>query len=213
MNILNQLIDSLDPTEEPIKSGVSIEADIQNEQAKWQGKKETEMAETLSQYWDLVGVSNWTPSGLPWSAAWVSWMMRDHGLNPQAAHWRYVDDTIKGKNSGWKAYAFLHHPNIEISEGDIVVRPRGSGAPQSAEFYQTHGDIVASVSPSRAITYGGNLSDTMSKSGELKLENGKLTDPGQYLVILKKKKKLIPTAIPLVLIFVVAGGLLWSLKK
>ena len=214
-NILDKLGNQLDPRDPVVNSGVAIEARILAEQDKWNGRKETDssMYETLKQYWDHVGVSSWTPSSLPWSAAWVSYMLREH-IQPQAAHWRYVDDTIAGRNPGWRAYRIADHPNIEINEGDIVVRKRGSGTADSAEFYQTHGDIVATVTPTRAITYGGNLSDSMAKSGELKLEDGRLIDAKTYVIVLKKeKKRLFTIGIPLLLVIAAAGGLFWWVKK
>ena len=68
-----------------------------------------------------------------------------------------------------------------IQPGDILVKERSGGK------YNTHGDVVASVSGNKAALVGGNVSNTAKVVGTVQLNNdGTIREAGKYQVLLKK---------------------------
>ena len=164
------------------------------------------------EYWQTAGLTDWTPTGTPWSAAWVSHMLRGSGFAPSAAHWRYTESVISGESPGWTAYSIPNNiGGVRVEPGDVLIKPRDSGAVGSPEYYRTHGDIVYTVGDGKAVLVGGNLSDRVQVSASLPVDDGGyLTSEGDYLVILKKKAADWPK-------WLAAGGLLgvgiWMLRN
>jgi len=204
-NIIEELAVGL-PSDVPPSGGITgVNARAKAELFKWGGRTERnpDIQPYLASYWETVGLDDWEPS-IPWSAAFVSYLMRPYGLPSEAAHWRYTQAVVDGKVPGWKAYAIVQP--VKLAPGDILVRPRGVGVPEDDEYWWSHGDVVYQADRSGARWIGGNLSDRL-KSGELATSDGKADLRGLYSILLRREKKNVAA--------VVIGGaaLLWLIAR
>lgn len=136
----------------------------------------------LKKYWDNTSIGSWTATGTPWSAAFISYIVKGEDFKGQASHYQYVKDVIDGKNPGWEAFSIPKNKNkIKVQVGDILVKPRSGGK------YSSHGDIVGGIKLGKAALYGGNLSNTAKRSAVIDLNpNGTIKDAKGYLILLKK---------------------------
>lgn len=199
MNVITEIEKQLPVDTDIPQSGVSEVASRASEElAFWQGLKESDSIARprLAQMWAHSGwdETQWTPGGTPWSAVFVSYLLRGSGLEPNASHYRYVSSVMEGKSPGWKAYSIPKNlGHLRLSPGDVLVKPRGSGgAPGTDEHYRTHGDVIYRIDESnRALLAGGNVGDTAKQVGKIQLDaDGKPTGSlHPYVVILKRKKK------------------------
>ncbi len=142
----------------------------------------------LSNYWTHVGLakSDWTADGTPWSAAFISYQLKNYGFKPAASHYMYTEQVVNGSSPNWKAYS-LSKGKSKISIGDVLVRPRGSGEPKDKPYWYSHGDVVYKIESGVAYLAGGNLGDTAKIASKINLDsNGVAKDTKNYLVILKK---------------------------
>lgn len=163
---------------------LNVERKLKTELSFWNGKKETSSGayDRLKRYWDNTRLREWTATGTPWSAAFISYLVRDNDFKGQASHYKYTKDVMESKNPGWKAFSIPKNKNkIKVQVGDILVKPRSTGT------YSTHGDIVGSIRLNKAVLYGGNLGNTAKKSGTIKLNrDGTISDAKGYIILLKK---------------------------
>jgi len=163
---------------------LNIKGQIKEELAFWKGKKETSYGarSRLSRYWDYINFKNWSPTETPWSAAFISYVMRGTDLKGAGSHYLYIKNVIDGKSPGWEAFSIpKNRGKLIIQPGDILVKSRSGGK------YNTHGDLVASISGNKAALVGGNVSNTAKIVGIVKLNaDGTLRDGGNYQIILKK---------------------------
>ena len=159
---------------------------VETELSFWSGKVETtpEAYSTLKKYWDNLGVTDWTPSGVPWSAAFISWVVgqADSGFPKSAGHYFY--STAAGNGSGgWTAWS-TKSSKIRAQVGDILVESRTG---KKATKTSSHGDVVYKISGNKAFLAGGNVGQTAKKVKELSIDSeGNYTNFAQYLVVLKK---------------------------
>ena len=195
---------------------LNISNDVQREIDTWDSRTETHPAvlERLEDYWNNVGLDDWTPDGTPWSAAFVSYLLRRQGFKGDPAHWIYTRDIINGSADypGWKAYNIpwnVYGTGIELNVGDVLVRKR-SGSNTAG-----HGDVVYRVDPESGWAYvvGGNLSDTV-RSSRIPLmsdEGRRIGGTQDYQIILKKQggggSKKNPW------LWLAAGGAAWMFLK
>ena len=176
----------------------SIESDIDF----WHGRTETNPAEQdrLADYWDNIGVRSWTPSGSAWSAAWVSWHLRNQDFPGASAHYQYTKDIIAG-GTPWTAYSLAKNPNkIEINVGDVLVKPRPGSS------YTGHGDIIYKVAGDKAYLAGGNSSNTAKEVKVIQLNPDGTADIRDFQIILKKARKM-PNAMQILGTVAIFGGL------
>jgi hypothetical protein len=161
-----------------------IKSILADEISFWKNKKETspDAYDRLKKYWDNTKIPSWTASGTPWSAAFISYILRGERFKGQASHYQYTQDVIDGKNIGWEAFSIPKNKDkLKVQVGDILVKPRAGGD------YNTHGDLVGSVILGKASLYGGNVGDTAKKVGTISLNaDGTISNAGEYLVLLKK---------------------------
>ena len=147
------------------------------------------VAASIAGYWavtpegpGIVADQNrlWTQAGLgarwrsPWSAAFISWVMCESGLESRdefhraIAHWRYIDQAIRARDGAAPRAAYVAYELGEeaVEPGDMVCRARrpsyrslaqrraqmGSGA-------SSHCDIVVAVDLQgrRILGIGGNV--------------------------------------------------------
>lgn len=151
------------------------------------------MLSKLRSYWGSVGQGNKASSAIvgdAWSAAFISWVMREAGIDwqPSARHSSYFQWAKKNRqnNTGtWKAYRITE---AEIMPGDLVGYRRQSGVDYDTPGdYAAHSDIVVSVTPTSADTIGGNISDSV-KITRVPLINGKINivrASNPYFIVLK----------------------------
>jgi len=176
----------------------SVEDDINS----WHGRTEThpDVQDRLAEYWDNVGVKSWTPSGTPWSAAWVSWHLRNAGFPGSAAHYQYTQDIIT-KSTPWTAYSLAKNPNkIQINVGDVLVKPR-SGSNTTA-----HGDLVYKIEDDKAYLAGGNSSNTAKTVKIIPLNSDGTAEITDFQIILKRAAKL-PNTLQILGTVAIFGGL------
>ena len=185
-NIIRTYENRLRPLSQPITSkNLSIKGNVEKELRFWEGKKETSSGayNRLKPYWDSVGwsTSRWTPSGTPWSAAFITYVLRGNNFPGSASHYAYVENAMQGKG-GWKAVSIPKNlGKIQVSIGDVLVRPRSGGHTNS------HGDVVYKIQGNKAYLAGGNLSNSAKGNLTVGLDaNRMLRSAGDYLILLKK---------------------------
>lgn len=135
----------------------------------------------LHDYWARGVGQTYSPSQLgsqafqkahPWSAAFISWVMRQAGAGKlfrrSAAHAVYIawarDNRRHNRPNPFKAYRVTE---IAPQVGDLVCKSRdGSGATYDTvkPGMKTHCDIVVAVEPGRLVTVGGNVSNSVSRT-------------------------------------------------
>lgn len=159
--------------------------------------KETapDMRPVLEDYW-VTGTGsgrtepNWWTS-VPWSAAFISWVMRKAGAGKafkySAGHATYIQaakqNRMANNDNPFKAYRIGEVPP---RVGDLVCKSRsGSGATYDniAPGMATHCDIVTAVAPNRLTTIGGNVSNSVSRTVVPTDERGLITDSRYFAVI------------------------------
>lgn len=126
----------------------------------------------------------------PWSAAFIVYCVTKRGINfPKfAAHTRYSQSI----RTGSFPFTALDPATTKLKRGDIIVKNRASNTltfSSSPWSGYSHGDIVNTVSKTKAQIIGGNVGDTVT-SGNVTLSNAKLINvnkgiPGSYFVVLR----------------------------
>jgi len=149
----------------------------------------------LESYW-RTGVG-WLPSkpnwwsSVPWSAAFISWVMRQAGAGPAfryaGGHSYYIaaakQNRLANSSNPIQAYRISER---SPQEGDLVCKSRaGSGATYDniRGGMSTHCDIVVARQPGKLLTVGGNVSDSV-KITEVPIDAaGRIQAPLYFAVI------------------------------
>ena len=176
----------------PVKDGLitslsltDLTARVEQEYALWNGKNEPDptVYEVLKKYWDNIQYGEWTPSGTPWSASFISWIVGDPTFPKAAAHRLYAESALNNRlaNTGnWHLFSLIRETPV-VAIGDVMVKSR------SGSYTNTHGDIVWKIENNTAYLAGGNVSDTMKKNIAIPLnDNNTVKDSKNYKIILKK---------------------------
>lgn len=155
--------------------------------------------ERLRKYWKEGTNTNNSDSyyiNTPWSATFISYLFRKAGAgddfkyNP--SHSGYIVSAIKNRkaknNNPFQGYK----PNeVKVELGDLVCFPRQSGVNyDSTGSYKGHCDLVVEINDSQAVSIGGNVSDSVTKT-IVPLSNGKIDMSKQkkgYFVVIKNNK-------------------------
>jgi len=153
------------------------------------------MRSVLEAYWRngvgwLPGQAHWW-SSVPWSAAFISYVMRRAGAGNNfrysGGHSYYIvaakNNRLENNANPIKAYRISE---VSPRPGDIVCKSRaGSNATYDniREGMATHCDIVTAVQPGMLVTVGGNLSDSVRSSQVRTDSNGRIDQPGYFAVI------------------------------
>ncbi len=127
----------------------------------------------------------------PWSAAFISWVMKKAGAGKafkySSAHAVYIKaakgNRLANNNNPFKAYRIRE---VKPQLGDLVCKSRaGSGANYDniRPGHKTHCDIVTEVHPSHLITIGGNVRNSVSKTIVPIDANGFINKSGYFAVI------------------------------
>ena len=174
------------------------------ELARWGGGtiKETDsrVRQALQDYWKTGTGNNYSEAQLgdpsfqndhPWSAAFISWVMRTAGAGSafkySSAHSTYTrwakDNRMANGANPFKAYRVSE---LTPQVGDIVCKRRaGSGATYEniRPGMKTHCDIVTEVRPGRLVTIGGNVNNSVAQTAPRTDTGGFLSDPNYFAVI------------------------------
>ena len=167
----------------------------------WDGYVETdaEVKADLMRYWESVGYyftdaeynSNSFHENNPWSAAFVSSVMKDAGAGDDfdyspshAAYLIYaIDNTLQYPDEPFKAY---RTDEVLPEEGDIVCKNRSGGNATYDDVVvgdPLHCDIITYVGWFGVDAIGGNLSNTVKEVSYSLDSNGMLTD--EHFAIIK----------------------------
>lgn len=150
----------------------------------------------LADYWKTgTGASfqeaNWW-SNYPWSAAFISWVMRKAGVGSafkySSGHAVYIhaakQNRLQNSNNPIKAYRLTE---IRPQPGDLVCKSRsGSGATYDniQPGMSTHCDIVTEVRPGQLTTVGGNVSDSVKRT-MVRTDSGGFVNQSGYFAVVK----------------------------
>jgi hypothetical protein len=194
---LNEVVDA-----QPLNDRIVSVA--KGERMFWEDGQRKELDEAVStrlqKYWKAVGL-DYTVEQLrdakfqsdnPWSAAFVSWVMKKAGAREHfrysASHWQYVASAKENRKAAndnpFKAYR-TDEQKVELAS--VVVRRRGSSMATYENIengHITHGDIVVSVADGKAETIGGNVSNSV-KTTTVELKNDGEIAADVYFVIVK----------------------------
>ena len=172
----------------------NIRTPVEGELSFWQGKIESDddVYQRLTTYWDNVNAGDWwTPSGAPWSAVFISYVVQqvDPNFTGSTAHFLYAYYASQGRG-GWTLWD-LSKGKIKAQKGDILVRRRSGGllndTPYGDRYTNTHGDVVYKIEGNQAILAGGNLANPAKVASRLSISpDGFYQDTGDYEIILKK---------------------------
>lgn len=196
MNVISDTEKTLDGVSGQFQS-IDLVDSGEREILFWKNKKETDVEAypRLKEYWDYVKFGdNWSPSGTPWSSAFISYVLRGQGFPKKAAHRLYMKDIIDGKNPSWGAYSIPKTDNLQLHVGDVLIKPR------SGDYNNSHGDVVYKIEDGQAFLIGGNLGNSARVTEIFRVDNKGFVqeDVSPYLVILKKKGTSTKIMIPLV---------------
>jgi predicted chitinase len=136
---------------------------------------ETPYYRYVGDYW-RIGVNNDTLTGLdhsvPWSAAFISWVMRTAGagdrFNYSPQHSVYIFRAIKDLLLGKSAAGYYCYQLRECKPqvGDLVCWARQAGIDyehQNGGDYAGHCDLVVEVGANQIQVVGGNVGDSVTK--------------------------------------------------
>jgi hypothetical protein len=163
-------------------------------------KKERENGfwQRIVQYWkealNINNINNPTDVGnVPWSAAFVSWVMKQSGAGNQfrynASHSVYIRDAIKKRKNQVKDAAFIAFKIDEVTPevGDLVCAPRESGITyDTTDNYISHCDLVVAKRNNEIDIIGDNVSDSVTKKTLRLNAQGKVQDTTRpWFVVIK----------------------------
>ena len=189
----------------PAALRATIVAVALGELARWNAggrRRETDprMTPVLADYWRTgAGVavaesslrSPQFQNGHPWSAAFISWVMRRAGAGRafaySASHSVYVSAAKRNRltNNGnpFRAYRVSE---VRPEVGDLVCKSRaGSGATYDTirPGMATHCDIVLAVGPRSIRVVGGNVDNSVADRDVLLTADGRLAPPEYFAVV------------------------------
>ncbi|MCE7873911.1 DUF2272 domain-containing protein [bacterium CPR1] len=156
-----------------------------------EGHKESEdvYSDRVALYWKEGVNLTWTGKDThePWSAAFISYVMRKAGLGDRFEysdwHAHYIRHAIRARREQDPRYAFWAYRLSERAPqvGDIVcyAREEGIDFDRQREVYKSHGDLVVAVRPAEIDVIGGNVQDSVSLKTLATDAEGKLIDQNQ----------------------------------
>jgi hypothetical protein len=136
--------------------------------------------------------------GVPWSAAAISFMVRNAGKNfPKynnfkfaAAHWKYMHDSImkqKAEDTNapfWGFRLFQKQPEIGDIVGQYRLRPHDFDDAAAGRAFASHCDIIVSERPDFVLAIGGNVRNSVSITRYEKTPGGFIDDNNGDTIIL-----------------------------
>lgn len=135
-----------------------------------------------------------------WSAAFISYVMRKSGAKDtfpySHSHSNYIVKSIKNrKTDSDNPFKGYKPSEVKVEVGDLVCYPRQAGVTyDSTGNYYSHCDIVTEIDKDKAVSIGGNVSNSVTKT-MVPLKDGKIDKSkdkqgfGGYFVVIKNQKK------------------------
>jgi len=149
----------------------------------------------VAKYWQLIDPDSKLTGKdceAPWSAAFISWLMRRGGVDPgqfvkSAAHRDYLRNIVAHEDDPAFKLKPRHPTEYAPRPGDLICRGRGKDhdltdyhdLPEDAEL---HCDIVVSNANGKLESLGGNVRQSVSMSERPVDAAGKL-DPAWFIVV------------------------------
>lgn len=155
------------------------------------GRKETDEPQwrRVGVYWRDGVYLPWTGKDTQeaWSAAFISWVMREAGLGPRFVysdwHAHYINRAIEARRQRDPYYSFWGYRLEERAPqvGDLVCYARADGIDfdHRPETYPSHADLVVAVRPGEIDVIGGNVQDSVTLKTLATDGQGKLVDTHQ----------------------------------
>jgi len=149
----------------------------------------------LKRYWDSVGwkESDWSPTGTAWSAAFISYVMRNAGGKDNfpysASHSTYIRSSVKNRKQNnknpFKAYR-LEEKKVDL--GDLVCNSRESETDlyDRTSSYSSHCDVVTKIEKDYIEVIGGNVNQGVTKKS-IPIKNGIVQEGNKRFVVIKTK--------------------------
>src|SRR5215203_1970328 len=153
-------------------------AEGQHTKFHMQNEADTALCKQIRRYWSDIGLTFSSCTGVPWSAVFVSWCVKQAGAAKSefrfaAAHSQFVHTAIQNALAQTGVFQALpigsHPPGV----GDIIQNNRG-GTTFDYDFARTHAEyashsaIVIEVGTDSAggfaLTIGGNESDSVRRT-------------------------------------------------
>lgn len=133
----------------------------------------------VQRYWAAVGKPEWDGKHCeePWSAAFVSWVMRTAGVPaneflPAIAHWMYLQGIVRRTGELGRSFAAWPLRGYAPKPGDLVCATRGGTTipvsdtlppPALLERAKLHCNIVVDVTDRHVLAIGGNVRNSVSQ--------------------------------------------------
>jgi hypothetical protein len=168
------------------------------------GHKETESPyyQRVARYWnDALGLSYTGKDAIPWSAAFISYLMKESKLTKtdflfNAQHAKYIRKAIIAKQANDNGYGFWGYRLTEYQPevGDLVCYVREGAVGKinydsTSNDYDSHSDLVVEKNGNTLKVIGGNVADSVTMKHLLLDDNGYLADKTKnWFVILKNNK-------------------------
>ncbi len=120
----------------------------------------------------------------PWSAAYISWIMKEAGMGDRFSysdwHATYIRNSILARKAKDRHFAFWGYRLSERAPqvGDLVGYARQGGITYDYQpvIYSSHTDLVVAVRPHEIDVIGGNVQDSVSKKTLRTDDKGFLVD-------------------------------------
>lgn len=158
-------------------------------------EQDPSMLDNIKKYWQEGTDTFWSEAKMvneAWSAAFISYLMKKAGAGNNfkysVSHSEYIRDAIKNRKENNKNPFKGYRPQeVKIEKGDIVCYPRQSGVGyDTTGNYASHCDLVIDIKDDKAITIGGNVSNSVSKT-EVGLDKTKKIKDKKYFVVIKNE--------------------------
>ena len=191
---------------QPSLAAVSIDPEVvriaEGERGSWGGRKESAEWRRVVIYWrEGVGRTDIDTQqevvNIPWSAAFVSYVMRKAGAGNQfvysGAHYDYIVDAIKKRKDGKTTAPFVGYRLSETAPllGDLVCASRGKNAGRvtfdnalTYGRFESHCDIVVAKRATAIDVIGGNVSDSVTRA-TITLVNGRVPSTNNRFVLIR----------------------------
>jgi len=154
------------------------------------------MFENIKKYWEEGANTFWSKTKMineAWSAAFISYIMKKAGAGDgfkySTSHSVYIRDAISNRKKQNKNPFKGYKPKeVKIEKGDLVCYARQSGVSyDTTGAYASHCDFVTEVDKGLAVSIGGNVSNSVSKTNVRLSDDGKIVDD-KYFVVIKNQR-------------------------
>ena len=151
----------------------------------------------VGQMWQAIGLKlNGKNRGVPWSAAAISFMVRNAGdtfpkyknFKFAPAHAEYMHDSVvKGKAKDtsapfWGFRLYEKHPEIGDIVGKWREKPRDFHDIETRNDFKSHSDLIVSVRPDFVLAIGGNVGQSVNITRYDKTPSGFLAPTNNVII-------------------------------